>query len=292
MRIVAAGVSGFIGTRLTTALTDAGHQVTRLTRTGPTGPGESHWDPDAGQLDSAVLEGADAVINLCGVPLDHYWTDSYRRLIRSSRVNPSRLLAAECARLGIPVLVNASAVDYYADSGSRVVTERGAPADSFLGGVCRDWEAATAVARDKGVRVVNIRSGLVLGAEAGLLPRLSLVTRLLLGGRLGSGEQYWPRISATDEIRAITFLLTAAVNGPVNLTAPYPVTNAEFIEELGRTLHRPTPWVVPSVALRIVLGQLSELVLSGRRAIPTALHDSGFEFEHRTLSEALAAEMA
>ncbi len=293
MRIVAAGVSGFIGTRLTTALTDAGHQVTRLTRSGPTGPGESHWDPDTGDLDSAALDGADAVINLCGVGVgDHRWSHDYKRLLWSSRINPTRLLAGECARLGMPVLINASGIDYYADRGPRIVTERGLPADTFLGRVCQDWEAATASAREAGVRVVNLRSGLVLGREGGLLPKMSLITRLFLGGRLGSGDQYWPWISATDEIRAIVHLLTGSVTGPVNLTGPYPVTNAEFTKELGRTLGRPTPWRIPGFALRIVLGQFAEAIIAGRRAIPVVLHDSGFQFEHPTLPDALAAEMA
>jgi uncharacterized protein (TIGR01777 family) len=293
MRIVAAGVSGFLGTRLTAALTDAGHQVTRLVRSGPPGRGESRWDPDTGQVDSAVFDGADAVVNLCGVGVgDHRWTEDYKRLLRSSRVNPTRLLATECARLGVPVLVNASGVDYYADRGPEIVTERGLPADTFLGRVCQDWEAATADARAADVRVVNVRSGLVLGREGGLLPKMSLVTRLLLGGRLGSGDQYWPWISVTDEIRAIVHLLTEPVNGPVNLTGPYPVTNAEFTRELGRALGRPTPWIVPGFALRIVLGQFAEAITAGRRAVPVALHESGFEFTYRTLPEALAGELA
>jgi uncharacterized protein (TIGR01777 family) len=293
MRIVAAGVSGFIGTRLTTALTDAGHQVTRLTRSGPTGPGESHWDPDAGRVDSAVLEGADAVINLCGAGAgDRRWTHDYKRLLWSSRMNPTRLLAGECARLGIPVLINASAVGYYGAHGPEIVTEATPPGDTFLAGLCVDWEAATAAARRAEVRVVNLRTGLVLGKENGLLPKLTLLTRLLLSGRLGSGEQFWPWVSLTDEIRAVLHLLTAPVNGAVNITGPYPVTNAEFTQELGKALHRPAPWIVPGFALHLVLGEFAGEVLSGQKALPVALHESGFEFEHRTLPEALAAELA
>jgi len=293
MRIVAAGVSGFIGTRLTTALTDAGHQVTRLTRTGPTGPGESHWDPDAGQPDSAVLEGADAVINLCGAGVgDKRWTHDYKRLLWSSRMNPTRLLAGECARLEIPVLINASAVGYYGAHGPEIVTEVTPHGDTFLARLCVDWEAATAAARQAGVRVVNLRSGLVLGKESGLLPKLTLLTRLMLNGKLGSGEQFWPWVSLTDEIRAVLHLLTAPVDGAVNITGPYPVTNAEFTQELGKALHRPAPWIVPGFALHLVLGEFAGEVLSGQKALPVVLHESGFEFEHRTLSEALAAEMA
>jgi uncharacterized protein (TIGR01777 family) len=292
MKIVAAGVSGFIGTRLTAALSAAGHQVTRLVRSEPTGPGESLWNPHSGDLDTSVFDGADAVINLCGAPAgSHRWTDEYKYLLFSSRINPTRLLAAECARLGIPVLVNASGIDYYADRGTEVVTESGAKSDTFLGVLTQEWEAATAEASAADVRVVNLRTGLVLGKDGGMLPKVSLITRLMLGGRLASGEQYWPWISITDEVRAIQFLLTAEVSGPVNLTAPYPVTNKEFTEELGRALHRPTPWIVPGFALHIVLGQFAEAIIAGRRAVPALLHESGFEFQHRTLPEALAAEL-
>jgi uncharacterized protein (TIGR01777 family) len=140
--------------------------------------------------------------------------------------------------------------------------------------------------------VVNLRSGLVLGKESGLLPKLTLLTRLMLNGKLGSGEQFWPWVSLTDEIRAVLHLLTAPVDGAVNITGPYPVTNAEFTQELGKALHRPAPWIVPGFALHLVLGEFAGEVLSGQKALPVVLHESGFEFEHRTLSEALAAEMA
>jgi uncharacterized protein (TIGR01777 family) len=292
MKIVAAGVSGFLGTQLTTALAAAGHQVTRLVRSEPTGPDESLWNPHSGDLDTSVFDGADAVINLCGAGVaDHRWTEEYKYVLFSSRINPTRLLAAECARLGVPVLINASGIDYYADRGTEVVTESGAKSDTFLGVLTQDWEAATTAASDADVRVVNLRSGLVLGHGGLLLPRLTLLTRLMLGGRLGSGEQYWPWISLTDEIRAILFLLTAPVSGPVNLTGPYPVTNKEFMQDLGRALHRPAPWIIPGFALHIVLGQFAEAITAGRRAVPALLHESGFQFKHRTLPEALAAEL-
>jgi len=293
MRIVAAGVSGFLGTRLTVALADAGHQVTRLVRSGPPGQGESRWDPHTGQVDSAVFDGADAVVNLCGVGVgDHRWTEDYKRLLRSSRVNPTRLLATECARLGVPVLVNASGVGYYGPHGPEIVTERSPAGETFLAGVCVDWERATDPARDAEVRVVNLRSGLVLGKDGGLLPKLTLLTQLLLGGTLGSGRQFFPWVSATDEIRAMLHVLADPVDGPVNVCGPYPVTNAEFTRELGRALHRPAPWFVPGFALRIVLGEFAEEILAGQRALPVALHESGFEFTYRTLPEALAGELA
>ena len=193
MHIVAAGVSGFLGTSLVKALTEAGHQVTQLVRSDPSGPHESQWNPHSGDLDSSVFDGADAVINLCGAGVaDHRWTEDYKHLIVTSRVNPTRLLAAECARLGVPVLINASAVGYYGPHGMEIVTEKDPAGDTFLADVCVQWEAATAVARDADVRVVNLRTGLVLGADGGLLPKLTLLTRLMLGGKLGSRQAVLP----------------------------------------------------------------------------------------------------
>jgi hypothetical protein len=293
MHIVAAGVSGFLGTRLTTTLAAEGHRVTRLVRSAPAGPGQSVWNPDAGTVDDAVFDGADAVVNLCGVGVgDKRWNEEYKRLIISSRVNPTSLLAAKAAQHRVPVLINASGVGYYGALGDEIVTEDFPAGDSFLARTCVQWEGATEAARSGGVRVVNLRTGLVLGKDGGLLPKLTLLTRLMLGGKLGSGKQYFPWISVTDEIRAMLHLLTAPVDGPVNLTGPYPVTNAEFTKELGRALHRPAPWIVPGFALKVVLGEFAEEVLGGQRAVPTKLHDSGFEFAHRQLPEALAAELA
>ena len=292
MKVVAAGVSGFLGTRLTRALTDAGHKVTRLVRSGPTGPDERLWNPHSGDLDSSAFDGADAVVNLCGAPtFGHRWTGDYKHRLMTSRVNPTRLLAGECARLGIPVLLNASAVGYYGVHGMEIVTENTPPGDTFLARLCVQWEGATEPAREADVRVVNVRTGLVLGTDGDLLKIMSRLTRLGLGGRLGSGQQYYPWISATDHIAAMMFLLTNPVDGPVNLTGPYPVTNAEFTRELGKALHRPTPWVVPELAVNAVLGEFSVEVLAGRRAVPAVLHEAGFEFAHRTLPEALAAEL-
>jgi len=292
VHIVAAGVSGFLGTELTRQLTAAGHHVTRLVRSEPSGPDESLWNPHSGDIDSSVFDGVDAVVNLCGVGVaDKRWTPTYKHLILSSRVNPTRLLAAECARLGIPVLVNASAVGYYGPHGSEVVTEDTPAGDTFLADVCEQWEWATKVAAEADVRVVNLRTGLVLGDD-GLLPKLSLITRLMLGGRLGGGQQYWPWIAVQDHVAAMIHLLTAPVHGPVNLTAPYPVTNAEFTRELGHALGRPTPWIVPGFALHVILGEFAAEILNGQRVVPTRLHESGFEFRYRTLPEALAAELS
>ena len=293
MRIVLAGASGFIGTRLESVLTAGAHAVTRLVRRPPEGPDEVRWDPDSEILDRSVLDGADAVINLCGVGVgDRRWTNSYKRLILTSRVNPTRLLAEVCAERRVPVLVNASAVGYYGDTGERHVDETDPPGTSFLAGVCVAWEDATDAARAGGTRVAMMRSGLVLGADGGLVPRLRRVIDLYAGGRLGAGTQYFPWISATDEVNAIVHALTHDdVAGPVNPVAPGLVTNAEFTKALGRHLGRPTPWWVPSIALHVVLGEFADELVAGQGAEPEVLNRSGFTFEHPTLDEALTAEL-
>ena len=293
MRIVLAGASGFIGTRLASVLTAGGHALTTLVRRPPEGPDQVRWDPDSAILDRSVLEGADAVINLCGVGVgDRRWTDSYKRLIVSSRTNPTRLLAEVCAERGVPVLVNASAVGYYGDTGDRHVDETAPAGTSFLAGVCVQWEDATSAAQAAGTRVATLRSGLVLGGDGGLVPRLRTVVKLYAGGRLGSGTQYFPWISAADEVNAIVHTLTHDdIAGPVNPVAPGLVTNAEFMKALGRHLGRPTPWWVPSIALHVVLGEFADELVTGQGAEPAVLTRSGFTFEYPTLDEALTAEL-
>ncbi len=293
MRIVAAGVSGFIGGRLLAALAGDGHEVVQLVRKGPTHAGQSLWNPHVRKLAPGVLDGADAVVNLCGVNIgDKRWTAKFKQQLRASRLNPTSFLADECARLEIPTLINASGSGYYGPRlDAEILTERSEPGTSFLARLCVEWEAATRPAAEAGTRVVNLRSSLVLGREGGLLQQLGSVVRLGLGGRLGSGQQYFPWIDADDEVRAIQFLLDSQVAGPVNLAAPYPVTNAEFTRELGRALQRPTPWVIPGFALKIVLSDFAVELLGGQRSVPTKLHDNGFEFRYRTLPEALAHEL-
>ena len=294
MRIVAAGVSGFLGARLTAALTADGHDVVRLVRRPADGPLESQWDPDRGELDTAVLDGADAVINLCGAGIgDHRWTYEYKQVLWTSRVTPTRVLADECARLGVPTLLNASGTGFYgARRDTRIDTERSPAGETFLAQVCVDWEAATEPAERAGVRVVPLRTSPVIGRDGGMLSQLGPVIKFGLGGRLGSGDQWFPWISVTDWVRAVRHLLQSEIDGPVNMTAPYPVTNAEFMATLAKHYHRPAPWVVPGPALHLVLGQFAEELLGGQRAVPTVLHDDGFEFRHRTLDVALAAELA
>ena len=291
-RIVLAGASGFLGGRLRAVLTAAGHDLTILVRREPSGPDEVRWDPDSGAFDDGVLDGADAVVNLCGAGVgDHRWTDSYKRLLLTSRVRPTSLLAEGCARAGVPVLLNASGIGCYGDTGDREVTEDEPFGHTFLARLCRHWEAETRPAADAGTRVVLLRSGLVLGGDGGLIPRLRTVLKLYAGGRLGSGRQYFPWVSVTDEVGAMLHLLDHDVEGPVNIVAPQQVTNAEFTRELGRQLHRPTPWWVPGVALHVVLGEFADELLGGQRAVPAVLDTSGYTFAEPDLAQALAAEL-
>ncbi len=293
MRVVVAGSSGLIGTNLISTLRHARHDVVRLIRREPRAPDERGWDPDSGSLDPAVLDGADAVVNLCGAPLaDKRWTAERKQALTLSRVRPTRLLAEAVAKKGVPVLVNASGVNYYGHTGSRVVTESAEPGAGFLAELCQEWEAATEPA--KGARVVLLRTGPVLSPSGGLVGQLRPLFSFLLGGRLGEGSQYVPWISLDDALAAIRFVLeNSSVSGAVNVTGPTPVTNAEFTRAMGDALGRPAPWVVPGFVLRAAVGELADdAALSGQRALPAALEEHGFTFRHPTVRTALAAAVA
>jgi len=291
MRVMIAGSSGLIGTSLVPHLRHGGHEVLRLVRRAPRAPDERGWDPPAGRLQDGALDGVDAVINLCGVGIgDRRWSGARKQALRDSRVEPTEVLAAAVAAHQIPALINASGINYYGDTGDREVDETAPRGRGFLAELCEEWEAATAAAQPTS-RVVRLRSGAVLSASGGLLGRLRPVFRLMLGGRIGTGRQYLPWISLDDEVGAIAYLLEhPEVSGPVNLVGPEPITNAQFTEALGRTLGRPTPLRVPAVALRAVLGEAAEeLVLTGPRAVPAVLRRTGYQFQHATVTEALAA---
>lgn len=288
--IAIAGSSGLIGSALVTALRAADHRVLRVVRRAPANRDELYWDPARGDLDPAGLAEVGAVVNLCGVGVgDRRWSGAFKQNLRDSRIDPTEVISAAVADAGVPVLVNASAVGYYGDTGERIVDESEPPGTGFLAQLCVDWEEATLPAQQAGARVVLARTGLVLSPGGGLLNRLRPLFALGLGGRLGGGRQYMPWISLEDEVRAMIFAIkTATLSGPVNFTGPAPVTNSEFTAALGRALKRPTPWLVPGFALRTLLGEFAdEGLLGGQRAIPAALERAGFVFHHNTIGEAL-----
>jgi uncharacterized protein (TIGR01777 family) len=292
VRVVVAGSSGLIGTALVSHLREAGHEVLRLVRRQPAAPDERGWDPPAGRIDAGTFDGVDAVVALNGVGIgDRPWSGARRQLIRDSRNVPTEVLAAAVAEHGVPAYLNGSAVGYYGDTGSRVTEESAPPGSGFLADVVRDWEAATKGAQDSGARVALLRSGLVLSPAGGLLGRLRPLFRLMLGGRLGSGTQYMPWISLDDEVGAIRFVLeNDDLSGPVNLTGPTPVTNADFTAALAKAVGRPAPFVVPAFAIRTALGAMGEeLLLYGQRAVPAKLQAAGYQYRHHGLDEALGA---
>ncbi len=300
MKIAVSGASGLIGGALVPALRADGHDVLVLVRRTPRTAAEHRWDPQHRRIDPATLRDVDAVINLAGTPIrPRPFTAGYKQRLLQSRVDATTtistgLAAAVAAEPDRPrVLLSASAVGYYGDTGSRTVTEEEPPGSDFLAQVCRQWEAATAPASDAGVRVVHLRTGLVLGRSAMLMQVLGTVFKLGVGGRMGSGRQYWPWISLADQVGAMTHLLTAAVTGPVNLTGPAPATNAEFTRELARQVHRPAALPVPGFAIRLALGEFGRnSILAGQRALPDRLEKSGYRFTHPDLPSALQAALA
>ena len=294
MEVVLAGASGLLGGALRDSLRADGHRIKTLVRHDPNGPDESRWEPAQGRVDAEFLAGADAVVCLSGAGVgDKRWTDSYKRTLVRSRVDSVGTLARALAEPDQPgTFVVASAVGYYGDTGDREVDEDAPPGDSFLAELCVQWEAAADPARAAGVRVTHLRTGLVLAKDGGLLKRLAPLVRAGVAGKLGSGRQFMPWISLTDQIAAMRFLIEHDVPGPVNLTGPAPVRNVEFTKTLGDVLHRPTVFKVPGFAARIALGEFAEDVLTGQRAVPSRLRAVGFEFRHGDLETALRAELS
>jgi uncharacterized protein (TIGR01777 family) len=292
MRVLIAGASGLIGTALTARLSEAGHEVRKLVRRETRATGEYRWDPPAGRISEGALDDVGAVVNLCGAPLfPARWSAARKQVLADSRIEPTEVLAEAVAERGIPLLVNASAVGYYGDAGTATVDESAQPGAGYLAELCVAWEAATAPAVAAGARVVLLRTGLVLSGKGGLLGTLKPLFSLGLGGKLGNGKQYMPWIALEDDVSAIVFTVEHdALSGPVNLSGPVPVTNAEFTKTFGRVLHRPTPWWVPGIAMKAALGQAAEeMALFGQRAVPGSLERAGFEFRHNNLESALVA---
>jgi uncharacterized protein (TIGR01777 family) len=305
MKVAVTGSSGLIGTALTAGLRADGHQVVRLVRRPPhavtDGSDETRWDPRAADAGDPALDGVDACVHLAGAGVaDHRWTRSYKAEIRASRVLATRALATVLARMESPpkVLITASAIGWYGDTGGREVTEDSPAGSGFLSRVVHDWEAASASAAEKGIRVVHLRSGLVLAKAGGVLARLLLPARFGLLPRFGTGTQVMSWISLADEVAAIRFLLDrapdpATLSGPYNLTAPSAVTNSELTSALNAALRRPDfPALrIPELVLRLALGEMSTELLTSARVLPERLTGAGYEFRHLTISAALNAEL-
>ena len=291
MQVAVTGSHGLIGTALCNALTAAGHDVVRLVRSGG-GDGTVRWDPAAGTIDAAGLEGVDAVVNLAGASIaSGRWTDARKQAILESRTVGTRTLAEALASLSSPpkVFLSGSAIGFYGDRGDEELTEDSAAGTGFLSDVVVAWEAAARPAVDAGVRTAFLRTGIVLDAHDGALPRMATPVRFGVGGRLGDGRQWMSWITLADEVGAIMHLLDADVAGPVNLTAPEPATNAALTRALGEVLHRPTFMPVPKFALRTLLGRelADELLLASQRVLPTKLLASGYTFSSDTIVPAL-----
>jgi uncharacterized protein len=289
-RVLVTGASGPIGNALLPSLEKAGARVTRLVTGKASGQGQVHWDPDQ-PLSAEVVSGFDAVIHLAGESIVGRWTESKRRRIRDSRVHGTKNLSEALARAAEKpkVLVAGSATGYYGDRGDEILRESSASGSGFLPEVCREWEAASHVALNAGIRVVHSRTGIVLSPSGGALGQMLTPFRLGVGGRLGSGRQWMSWIHVQDMVNVILFFLkNESVQGPVNMVAPNPVTNAEFTRILGKVLSRPTILPVPTFALHMAFGEMAdELLLSSARVAPSKLLETGFSFRYADLNSAL-----
>jgi uncharacterized protein (TIGR01777 family) len=295
VKVAITGASGLLGPPLARSLRDDGHDVLRLVRRVPTAPDEVEWDPATGEVDLAALTGVDAVIHLAGANLGgRPWTPAYRRTVLDSRVSGTRTIASALAHLEPRprVLLSASGVGYYGPRDEQVLDETAPAGDGYITQIVREWEAETVAAAAAGVRVVTMRTGVVVSGRGGALGRLIPLFRLGVGGRLGSGRQWWSWVSLHDYVRAVRFLLDRDdISGAVNVCAPTPVTNAEFTKTLGRVLHRPTVLAVPGFALRLPFRDFAKDLLGGQRVVPGRLLAAGFTFDHPDLESALAAEL-
>ena len=293
MKILVTGASGLVGSALIPFLTSKGHEVVRLVRSEPKQVGtEIQWNPDRGVAEAAQLEGFDAVVHLAGENISEgRWTEEKKTRIRESRVKGTRVLSETLARLSQPprTLVSASAIGFYGSRGEEVLNEQSASGDDFLAEVCREWELATRPAAEHGIRVANLRFGVILSGEGGALAKMLMPFKLGVGGRVGSGEQYMSWITLEDAVGAIYHALTnEAVHGPVNVVAPQTVTNREFTKTLGQVLSRPTLFPVPVFALHLAFGEMADaLLLSSMRVEPLRLKETGYVFQYPQLEGAL-----
>lgn len=293
MKAVVSGSTGLLGLALVASLRANGHEVVRLVRRDPQGADEIEWSPTEGTIDAAGLDGAEAVFHLAGAGIgDKRWTESYKREILDSRVLGTGLLASTLADLDSKpsVMVSASAIAWYGDCGDEILDESAPQGSGFLAGVVAAWEDAAQPASDAGIRVVHPRTGIVLSRNSLVIGRLLLPFKLGAGGRMGPGDQWWSWIALNDVVRALTGLaFSSGLAGPVNLTAPNPVTNQEFVDTFGSVLRRPTVLPTPALAIKTILGsELADaLVFQSQRVVPARLLDDGFEFDSPNLREAL-----
>ena len=287
-RIAITGSSGLIGAALVGLLKSEGHTVQRLVRRAPIAPDEVQWDPKTGFVDLEPLRGVDAVIHLAGAGVgDKRWNKKYKAEILNSRLLGTTAIANAVNELKPQVFISSSAIGWYGESGNRAVVESDRVGDDFLAAVCREWEGAADIAT--GVRTVKLRTGLVLDPTGGALGKMLPLFRFGLGGKMGSGKQWWSWITLHDLIRALRFILENPISGPVNLTSPNPVTNQEFTSALARAMHRPALFPAPAIALKIAMGGFSSEILGSKKVLPNVLSEAGFTWDYPHISDALSA---
>ena len=287
-RVAVTGVTGLIGTALVAQLKSDGYQVQKLVRRPVRTADEVFWDPIKGEIDTNSLEGVDAVFHLAGASVGgKRWSAAYRSEILNSRLLGTTTIATACEQLKPSVFISASAIGHYGETGNRAVTEADGGGGDFLSIVCREWEAAASLAPS--VRTIKLRTGIVLDPTGGALGQMLPIFKFGVGGKLGSGKQWWSWITLHDQIRAMIFLLNSKIDGPVNLTAPNPVTNQEFTAALAHAMKRPAFFPAPAFALRAVLGGFSSELLGSKRVIPKVLTDAKFEFDYPFVASALTA---
>lgn len=296
MRIAITGSSGLVGTALSTRLSDDGHDVVPVVRRQPS-DNEIGWSVEENRIDDGAFDGIDAVVHLAGAGIgDKRWTDEYKRTLLESRTVGTALVAEAINSAANPpsVLLSGSAIGYYGSDPGATFDETSPNGDGFLADLCEAWEAAAAPARTDGTRVVLLRTGIVLSADGGALKKQLPLFKFGLGGKMGNGEQWQSWISIDDEVGAIVHLLGSSVEGPVNLTAPNPVTNAEFTDTLGAVLKRPTFLPIPKFGPKLLLGSelADNLLFTGQKVVPTVLHADGYEFAHPDLASALRAQLS
>lgn len=293
MDIAVTGSSGLIGSRLMTRLREEGHRpIAVVRRTPKAGADEIEWQPAKGTIDATSFEGVDGVVNLAGAGIgDKRWNDTYKKLLVTSRTDSTTLLAATLAGLDKPpaVLLSGSAIGYYGNRGTEELTESSAPSDDFLATLCVEWEAAAQPAVDAGIRTAFLRTGIVLTPDGGALAKMLPLFKMGVGGRFGGGKQYMSWITIDDEVDAIISLLANDVSGPVNLTAPNPVTNGDFVAALGQALGRPTLFPVPPFGPKLLLGgeMAQALLFDSQRVLPTVLQGAGYDFHHHEVEAGL-----